>query len=84
MASFFGAALNGTAGVNTIGNRCYFLGVAIRGSIMMDNLIANPSQDLQTDLIFRETLLKPKDPYFSLATVENSVANSFPAFNTPW
>lgn len=77
---FYNNVINGVNSNNTIGNKCFYYGCLIRGSIHTDAVIANPTDVNSTDLLFREAIIKPKDPYWSLANPENGIANSVPAF----
>lgn len=54
------------------------MGAKIVGDISVPPMVTNAAL---TDLEFRESILTPKDPYFSLAVPENSTANTTPAFN---
>lgn len=78
MRQFFAAVVNGTNVNNTIGNRTFLMGCHIIGDISVPPMVTNAAL---TDLEFRECTLSPKDPYWSLSYVENSIANTVPAFN---
>ena len=54
------------------------------GTVSTGILISTVPATAALDLIFRESIIKPKDPYHFKNYTENSTAGSFPLFNQPW
>ena len=73
MSDFFALAADGVTPVNTIGNRCYLMGARIIGDVHCSANLIGIASDSATDLMLRESILTPKDPYYSKLNTENGV-----------
>lgn len=76
---FLSNVANGYGGNNSLSNKALFTKVVITGNIAnsQDNILSNS----YTDLVWRESIVQPKDAYWSAAIVETGVAGSSPTFN---